>query len=117
MQDTGRIIGEVSGSVERVNELIGILAVAAREQSAGVEGVSKALVQLQGTTQATAAMVQQNAMSAGTFKEEAAALLKLVSRFRIEEAVVAAPRAPAMSAPLRRRTALPAASGEEWREF
>jgi methyl-accepting chemotaxis protein len=126
VQDTGRIIGEVSGSVEQVNELIGIVAVASREQSSGVEGVNKALVQLQGATQETAALVQQTAMSAVTFKEEAARLFSLLTRFRLDEAPQAAravaPRAAptGMAAPSRRPrpVALPKASDEEeWRQF
>jgi hypothetical protein len=127
VRDTGRIIGDVRVSVEQVNELIGIVAVASREQSAGVEGVNKALVQLQGTTQETAAMVHQTASTSGVFKEEAGRLLALVSRFRID-ATQRATAAPA-AAPARARTAVtraapprpsppaPTAATEEWREF
>ena len=127
VRDTGRIIGDVRVSVEQVNELIGIVAIASREQSAGVEGVNKALVQLQGTTQETAAMVHQTASTSGVFKEEAGRLLALVSRFRID-ATQRATAAPA-AAPARARTAVtraapprpsppaPTAATEEWREF
>ena len=83
--DAGRIINEVTASVEEVNELIGIIAVASREQSNGVEGVNRALVQLQGVTQQNAALVQQAASSAVTFKEEAGRLFELVARFRVDQ--------------------------------
>ena len=122
VQDTGRIIGEVTGSVEQVNELIGVIAVASREQSNGVEGVSKALVKLEGATQQTAAVVHQTATSSATFKEEAERLFKLVSRFRIDDDRQApAPgrqtRALARTAQTARRPQVPSAAAEEWREF
>jgi methyl-accepting chemotaxis protein len=85
VNDAGRIINEVTTSVEEVNELIGIIAVASREQSSGVEGVNKALMQLQGTTQQNAALVQQASSSAMTFKEEAGRLFELVARFRVDQ--------------------------------
>ena len=122
VQDTGRIIGEVTGSVEQVNELIGVIAVASREQSNGVEGVSKALVRLEGATQQTAAVVHQTATSSATFKDEAERLFKLVSRFRVdEERQAPAParqsRALARAAQPARRAQVSAPATEEWREF
>jgi methyl-accepting chemotaxis protein len=85
VQDTGRIIGEVTHSVEGVNELVGVVAVASREQSTGVENVSQALVRLQGATQETASMVQRTANSAALLEREAQALFGLVGRFRLDE--------------------------------
>jgi methyl-accepting chemotaxis protein len=120
VQDTGRIIGEVTGSVEQVNELIGVIAVASREQSNGVEGVSKALVRLEGATQQTAAVVHQTATSSATFKDEAERLFKLVSRFRIDEerqSPARQSRALARAAQPARRPQVPAPAGEDWREF
>ena len=86
VHDAGSLIDEVTASVEQVNELIGIIAVASREQSAGVEGINTALSELQGATQQNASLVQQAAYSAVTFKEEAQRLSALVGRFRIDEA-------------------------------
>ena len=83
--DAGRIINEVTLSVEEVNELIGVIAIASREQSGGVEGVNRALAQLQGVTQQNAALVQQAATSAVTFKEQAGELFELVARFRVDQ--------------------------------
>jgi len=85
VQDAGTIINEVTASVEEVNELIGVIAVASREQAGGVEGVNRALVQLQGVTQQNAALVQQAASSAMSFKEESAKLFDLVARFRVDQ--------------------------------
>ena len=84
VHDAGRIIGEVAASAGQVNELIGIIAVASREQANGVEGVNKALAQLQHVTQRTGAIVQDAASAAGTLKEEATQLSDLVGRFHID---------------------------------
>jgi methyl-accepting chemotaxis protein len=91
VQETSRIIDDVSGAVEQVNELIGIVAVASREQADGVESVNLALSQLQQATQRTAAVVQEAAFAAVTLKEEAALLAERVGVFHTDEA----PRAPA----------------------
>ena len=95
VHDAGEIIGEVTTSVEQVNELIGVIAVASREQSSGVEGVNRALTQLQGVTQQNAAVVQDAAFAAVTLKEEAGRLTQLVGRFRLDEVRAAPVAAPA----------------------
>jgi methyl-accepting chemotaxis protein len=86
VDEAGRTIDEVMAKVEEVNELIGVIAVASREQASGVEGINTALVQLQGVTQQNAAVVQDAAFSAVTLKEEAGRLFDLVGRFQIDEA-------------------------------
>jgi methyl-accepting chemotaxis protein len=91
VHEAGGIIGEVVQRVEQVNELLGIIAIASREQSSGVEAINRALVQLQGVTQQNASVVQEAAYSAVTLKEDAATLFELVGRFRVDDA----PRASA----------------------
>jgi methyl-accepting chemotaxis protein len=86
VHEAGQTIDQVMAKVEEVNELIGVIAVASREQASGVEGINTALVQLQGVTQQNAAVVQDAAYSAVTLKEEAARLFQLVARFQIDEA-------------------------------
>ena len=128
VQDTGRIISEVSASVERVNELIGVIAVASREQSSGVEGVNKAILQLQGATTDNAQAGHQAAEAARTLRDESERLLQLVGRFKID-AAKAAQLGPARQptgaraagralrvAPSTRSIARPAAD-EEWQQF
>jgi methyl-accepting chemotaxis protein len=85
VHETGRTIGEVTAGVEEANELIGVIAVASREQSNGVDGISNALSQLQGVTQQNAHMVQDAATASVELKEESARLSELVGRFRVDE--------------------------------
>ena len=101
VHDAGAVIGRVEESVGKVNELIGVIAVASREQASGVESISRAIVQLQAVTQRTSAVVQEAAHSAVTLKEEATNLSELVGRFRTDAHAVASP-------PARPRRALPA---------
>jgi methyl-accepting chemotaxis protein len=116
VQDTGRIIGEVTHSVERVNELVGVVAIASREQSAGVGNVGNALVKLQGATHETASRVQRTAAAATLLEREAAALFALVARFRLDEPVRAHEIQTAQPSP-QRRAGLPATRGDEWVRF
>jgi methyl-accepting chemotaxis protein len=132
VQDAGHIINDVVVSVDQVNELIGEVAVASREQNSGVEEMNKALMQLEGVTQQNAALVEEAAASALTFKEEAGNLFHLVRQFRIEDGDEFAPAPPQAEAapsprpaPLPRKTSgelgyrpKPAkADDDEWQEF
>jgi methyl-accepting chemotaxis protein len=84
VRDAGQIIQDLTGHVEQVDTLIRDVAVASREQSGGVESVNRALAQLQAATQENAAMMHRAADSAARYKEEAARLLELVGRFRLD---------------------------------
>jgi len=99
VHDAGRTIDDVTAGVEEANELIGIIAVASREQSNGVEGISTALSQLQGVTQQNAGLVQDAAMASVELKEEAARLSGLVNRFKVDEAPAAPVSAMAVLPP------------------
>ena len=85
VHEAGGIIDAVVTSVEEVNELIGVVAIASREQATGVDGVNTALGKLQAATDKNSAVVQDTAYSAVTLKEEAARLFELVARFRVAE--------------------------------
>ena len=131
VQDAGHIMNDVVVSVQQVKELISEIAVASREQSSGVEEMNKALMQLEGMTQQNAALVEEAAASALTFKEESARLSGLVGQFRLEDDTLArpAPAAAPRTAPLPSAAAgsaqrelgykKPAKPGsdDEWQEF
>jgi methyl-accepting chemotaxis protein len=87
----GQVIEEVTAHVEEVNALIGVIAIASREQAGGVEGINRALAQLQGTTQHNAGAVQDAAFASVQLKEESVKLFDLVAQFRVDEARAPAP--------------------------
>ncbi len=96
VHEAGTIIHEITDKSEQVNELLGVIAIASREQAGGVDAINGALAQLQGATQENASAVHDAAHSAAKLRDEAQRLLALVGRFRIDEA-------PAAAAPDRRR--------------
>ena len=108
-EGAGKVIDNIVVSVQQVNELIGEIAVASSQQSAGVGEINKAIVQLESVTQQNAALVEQASASSLTFQEQADRLRELVARFRMadEAAAPARPAAPqrASAKPARPATA------------
>jgi methyl-accepting chemotaxis protein len=84
-ESAGKAIDEIVVNVQTVNELIGEIASASDEQSAGVIEINKAIVQLEDVTQRNAGVVQDAAARVTSFQEEAGRLTQVVSRFRIGE--------------------------------
>jgi methyl-accepting chemotaxis protein len=89
VREAGDAIDRVVTAVEEMNELLGVISIASREEAGGVDSVNRALAQLQGVTQENAGMVQSASHSALTLREEAARLARLVGRFRLDEAATA----------------------------
>jgi len=84
------VVGQARESIERVlanaqgvGELIDQIANAAREQALGVQQVGAAATELDQTTQANAALVEQTAASAQALRDQAALLAQRVTRFRL----------------------------------
>jgi methyl-accepting chemotaxis protein len=131
----GKVIDDIVVSVQQVNQLIGEIAVASSEQSAGVSEINKAIVQLESVTQQNAALVEEASASSLTFQEQADRLRDLVARFKIIEAQAAAQQQPPQRRPVarppgaeplpaprplpRKPAARPATVGadDEWKEF
>ncbi|MBE3023538.1 methyl-accepting chemotaxis protein [Janthinobacterium sp. BJB1] len=79
----GRTMDEVVGSVQRVNAIIGEIAVASVEQRDGIEQISIAISQMDGVTQQNAALVEQAAAAADALQQQAASLADAVSIFQL----------------------------------
>lgn len=110
VQGAGKAIDEIVVNVQVVNELIGEIASASKEQSAGVGEINKAIVQLESVTQQNASVVQGAAQRAMSFQDEADRLTQVVSRFRIHEAPAHA-ESPNPSGKSVKPSAQPAPSG------
>ena len=94
----GRKMEDIVASVQRVGELIAEIAAASQEQSSGIEQVNTAITQMDQVVQQNAALVEEAAAATQSMKDQSAALLEAVSRFRISETETA-PR-PAEIVPL-----------------
>ncbi|GAB3764523.1 methyl-accepting chemotaxis protein [Ramlibacter monticola] len=146
VDDAGATMQEIVAAVKKVSTLIAEIASASQEQSQGIAQVTTAITQMDSVVQQNAALVEEGTAATESMKEQAAALLRAVSRFRIGEAAAApvampvqmpapaeparpAPKAavapirfqPAGSAPARERPRVAAAPGTpahgDWKEF
>jgi methyl-accepting chemotaxis protein-1 (serine sensor receptor) len=83
VQQAGTTMDEVVTSVKRVTDVMGEIAAASQEQSAGIEEVNRAIVQMDETTQQNAALVEQAAAAAQSLQEQASRLTQSVSVFKV----------------------------------
>jgi methyl-accepting chemotaxis protein len=86
----GRTMGDIVQSVQRVSDLIAEIAAASQEQSSGIEQVNRAVTHMDQAVQHNASLVEEAAAATTSMKDQAAALLEMVSRFQL----AAAPRVP-----------------------
>jgi methyl-accepting chemotaxis protein len=77
----GNTMNEVVTAVKRVTDIIGEIADASAEQTAGIDQVNKAITAMDEATQQNAALVEQSAAAAAGMREQADALTRLVSNF------------------------------------
>jgi methyl-accepting chemotaxis protein-1 (serine sensor receptor) len=134
--EAGMTMSEVVDSVQRVSDVIAEIMNASREQSAGIEQINQAIIEMDNVTQMNASLVEEAAAAAESLREQADSLVQTVGVFNIRADAYAAEaprRAPAAkvvkmaAAPERKRsskvTRLPvlAAQGElavaNWEEF
>jgi len=114
-----KTMDEVVGSVQQVTGLIGEIAAASAEQTAGLEQVNLAIVAMDQVTQQNASLVQQAAAAAASMQTETGKLGEAISVFaaggdartaEMAPAATAAASATAGSTPQQRRAAPPAKS-------
>ncbi len=133
----GVTMGEVVDSVRRVTDIMGEIASASQEQSAGIEQVNLSIIDMDGMTQQNAALVEQAAAAAQSLQDQASELAHVVSIFKLGEGEQQQqqPRAPARplvlrsvskparapapvaAAPARPRKVASGTGGDEWESF
>jgi methyl-accepting chemotaxis protein len=96
-------------SINSVAEIVGDIATASSEQSAGIDQINIALTQMDEMTQQNSALVEENAATAKTLEEQQAAMNDRMGYFRVgedeaeAEAHAAQPKAPVAIQPQYRR--------------
>ncbi|KAB2928586.1 MAG: HAMP domain-containing protein [Dechloromonas sp.] len=83
VEQAGRTMEEVVGSIRRVASLMQEISEASGEQSAGIEQISLAITQMDEVTQQNAALVEQAAAAAESLEEQANALAREVAVFSL----------------------------------
>ena len=128
VDQAGRTMEEVVGSIKRVAKIVTDISEASREQSAGIEQVSLAVSQMDEVTQQNAALVEEAAAAAESLEEQANHLADSVSIFKVSERggqqrLAAPAKEPAIAQPQTagRKQAKPAqlsaSLDDEWHEF
>ena len=89
VENAGKTMEKIVNSVKRVSDIIGEIAAASIEQSAGIDQVNNAITQMDEVTQQNAALVEQAAAAAESLREQSDGLMDAVSIFKIEGATSA----------------------------
>jgi methyl-accepting chemotaxis protein len=82
--EAGAKIAAVVAGFRTVSGLIAEIATASTEQTAGIEQVGNAVVEMDNMTQQNAALVEESAAAAQAMREQAEALATLVGFFRLD---------------------------------
>jgi len=86
VSEAGATMRAVLETVQRMHELMVEISHAGREQSAGIQQVHQAISQMDSVTHQNAALVEQAATAAESLHEQAEALDRLVSVFKLDAA-------------------------------
>jgi methyl-accepting chemotaxis protein len=96
VDQSGKALAEIVESVKKVTDIVAEIAAASSEQSAGIDQVNHAVLQMDEMTQQNAALVEESAAAARAMHEQANELSRQVSFFQIAGQ---ASKAPAVKAP------------------
>jgi methyl-accepting chemotaxis protein len=118
----GQTMIELVASVNQVSRIIGEIAAATKEQSAGIAQVNVAVTDLDKATQQNASLVEESTAASESLKGLAREMVDAVSVLRVSRGAtrlpVAAMRAPADRGQSTAGAALAlATSGDKWREY
>ena len=86
VDEAGRTMDEIVGSIRRVSDIVAEITSATVEQSAGIQQVGDAVSRMDQNTQQNAALVEQSAAAAESLKRQAQQLVQAVAVFKLSEA-------------------------------
>lgn len=81
--NAGQTMDEIVTSVKRVTDIIAEIHAATHEQSQGIAGVNQSVAQLDEMTQQNSALVEESAAAAGSMREQAQSLARMMAVFRL----------------------------------
>jgi methyl-accepting chemotaxis protein len=83
VEQAGGTMGEIVSAITKVNDIVGEIALASKEQAVGVAQVSEAVSEMDQTTQQNAALVEQCAAAAMSLDHQTHRLVEAAARFRL----------------------------------
>ncbi|MBJ7308657.1 MCP four helix bundle domain-containing protein [Rugamonas sp. CCM 8940] len=86
VEKAGATMRQIVSSIDSVSAVIDEISTAGQEQSAGIEQINRAIIEMDGVTQQNAALVEQAAAASAALLEQAKGLTRAVSVFRLEPA-------------------------------
>ncbi len=95
VNQSGKALAEIVDSVKKVTDIVAEIAAASHEQSAGIDQVNNAVMQMDEMTQQNAALVEQAAAAARAMHEQAGELTNQVGFFRLSGEATMAVSTPA----------------------
>ncbi len=105
VENAGKTMQEIVSSVQRVTDIMGEIAAASSEQSAGIDQVNNAITSMDEVTQQNAALVEEAAAAAESLVEQAVTLMDTVNGFKLNVGNNAASNRRANNSPMRTPTA------------
>ena len=88
VNQSGKTLEEIVGSVKRVTDIIAEISAASQEQASGIDQVNKAIMQMDEGTQQNAALVEETASASQSMKEQAKELLEQMNIFKTSQSAV-----------------------------
>jgi methyl-accepting chemotaxis protein len=85
VDQSGRTLADIMGSVKRVTDIIAEITAASQEQASGIDQVNKAIMQMDETTQQNAALVEEATSASQSMKEQARELMGQVAAFKLTQ--------------------------------
>ncbi|MBI2747770.1 MAG: Tar ligand binding domain-containing protein [Burkholderiales bacterium] len=80
----GSTMQEIVAGIKRVADIVGEIASASREQSAGIAQINQSVTQLDGVTQQNAALVEETSAASNALQEQARELASVAASFKLE---------------------------------
>lgn len=91
VDQAGVTMEEIVVSIKRVTGIMNEIMMASQEQTAGIEQINEAIVQMDDVTQQNAALVEEAAAAASALQDQADGLSELVSTFQLASEKQAGP--------------------------
>jgi methyl-accepting chemotaxis protein len=97
---SGKALGEIVTAIKKVSDIVAEITLASQEQSAGIEQVNKAVLQMDEMTQQNAALVEEAAAASESVETQARHLWQLMEFFKVyAQAKAQQPRMAAAALP------------------